>query len=109
MLIMGSKKDKHGLPIIGGKVMEIGTFVYNLIFVLSDDKDPKNQEMVLYQYSNEGEAVKMKDKILQEGIALKQKDFAGLDVQIFYPVSQIRKVILKKEPAGIKPGTGITN
>ncbi len=101
---MSNNKKKGGLPKIGGKVMEIGKFVFRMIVILSDHLDPKDQEMVVYQYSEKEKALKMKETILIEGISLKQKD-AGIELDIFYPARQIRKIIIRKEPMTIK-GTG---
>ena len=99
-------KSKTGeIPIVGGKTIEIGKYNYNLIVVLSDHKDPKDQELALFQYSEKALAVDMRTKILKEGIDVKTKE-AGVDVELFYPPHQIRKIILRSEPITMrKPGS----
>lgn len=48
--------------------MESEKFVYRMIVVLSDHLDPKDQEMVVYEYEDKEKAKKMKETILLEGI-----------------------------------------
>ena len=98
---MGNKKTESGLPKIGGTVMEIGKFVYRMIVVLSDHKKGEEQEMVVYEYGDKEKAQKMKETILIEGISLTQKD-KGIEIDIFYPARQIRKIVIRKEPMQIK-------
>ena len=100
---MHNKKTKSGLPKIGGTFIEIGKFVYRMIVVLSDHLDPKDQEMVVYEYPDKKKALKMKETILLEGINLSRKD-EGIEIDMYYPARQIRKIIIRKEP--IKTGRG---
>lgn len=106
---MSNKKTKHRIPKIGGTVMEIGKFVYRMIVVLSDHLDPKDKEMVVYEYDNKEKAKKMKEKILLEGISLTRKD-EGIEIDMYYPARQIRKIIIRKEPLQIeKHGSNIVH
>jgi len=98
---MSNKKTKHGLPKIGGPVLEIGKFVYRMIVILSDHPDPKKQDMVVFEYTDKKKAEKMKETILIEGISIVQKD-EGIEVDLFYPARQIRKIITRKEPMKIR-------
>lgn len=98
---MGNKKTKHGIPVIGGTVMEMEKFVYRMIVVLSDHLDPKDKEVVIYEYADKEKAKKMKEKILLEGINLTRKD-EGIEIDMYYPARQIRKIIIRKEPIQIK-------
>lgn len=81
--------------------MEIGKFVYRMIVVLSDHLDPKDQEMVVYEYEDKEKAKKMKETILLEGINLSRED-KGIEIDMFYPARQIRKIIIRKEPLQIE-------
>jgi len=81
--------------------MKIGKFVYRMIVVLSDHLDPKDQEMVVYEYEDKAKAQKMKETILLEGINLSRKD-GGVEIDMFYPARQIRKIIIRQEPQQTK-------
>ncbi len=81
--------------------MEIGKFVYRMIVVLSDHLDPKDQEMVVYEYKDKEKAKKMKETILLEGISLTRED-EGTEIDMYYPARQIRKIIIRKEPIQTK-------
>ena len=89
--------------------MELGKFVYRMIVVLSDHKKGEEQEMVVYEYGDRDKAQKMKETILIEGISLSRKD-QGIEIDMFYPARQIRKIIIRKEPMQTKgPGSGIVH
>ncbi len=81
--------------------MEMEKFVYRMIVVLSDHLDPKDKEVVIYEYADKEKAKKMKEKILLEGINLTRKD-EGIEIDMYYPARQIRKIIIRKEPIQIK-------
>jgi len=100
--------ESKGLPIIGGSVIEIGKFIYNMIVILSDHKDPKDQETVIFQYENKEQSKKMRDTIIKEGINLNMKD-KGIEVEVFYPPGVIRKIIVRKEPLKAGPGSKIAH
>lgn len=105
---MKIKNENKGLPIIGGSVVEIGKFVYNMIVVLSDHKDPKDQEQVVFQYHDKAQTDQMKATILKDGVKLKMQD-KGAEIEIYYAPQVIRKIIVRKEPLKTGPGSGITH
>ena len=105
---MKIKNENKGLPIIGGSVIEIGKFVYNMIVILSDHKDPKDQEQVVFQYHDKDQSDQMKETILKDGIKLKMND-KGVEVEIYYAPHVIRKIIIRKEPVKAGSGVGITH
>jgi len=106
VLIIGSmkiKNEKNELPIIGGSVIEIGKFVYNMIVILSDHKDPKDQETVVFQYHKKEEVETMRETVMKDGVKLKVQD-KGIEVEIYYGPQVVRKIIVRKEP--FKDGYG---
>jgi len=105
---MGNKNKDPGVPVIGGKVMEIGKFVYRMIVILSDHLNPKDQEMVVYEYTDQKKALKMKETILLEGISITRKD-EGVEIDLFYPARQIRKIIIRREPLKMGRGSKIVH
>jgi len=105
---MNQKKTKHGIPIVGGNIPAIGMFTYTLIVILSDHLKPEDQEMVIYQYSEKSKAMKMRETIKTVGCNL-TKEEGGVEMECYYPPSQIRKILLKKEPVGIGPKGKVTH
>ena len=105
---MKIKNEKNELPIIGGSVIEIGKFAYNMIVILSDHKDPKDQETVVFQSHSKNESDQMKETILKDGVKLKVND-KGVEVEIYYAPHVIRKIITRKEPLKTGPGSGIAH
>lgn len=98
---MKDKSKSGDIPILGGTSIEIGKFVYNLIVILSDHKNPKEQEMAIFQYQALSAAHDMRTKILKDGVSLKTKE-VGVDIELFYPAHQIRKIIIRSEPITMK-------
>lgn len=105
---MNSKKTKHSPPVIGGNILELGKFVYRMIVVLSDHLDPKDQELVAFEYKDKALAVKRREVILMEGINVIQTD-EGVDIDIFYPARSVRKIIIRAEPAAIQKRSSALN
>lgn len=105
---MAQRKTKHNVPSIGGNIPAIGIFTYTLIIVLSDHIKVEDQELVMYQYSEKSKAMKMRDAIKTDGVNLVKKE-GGAEMECYYPPSQIRKIMLKKEPRTIKPGDKVTH
>lgn len=106
---MTTRKDKQGVPIVGGRIPAIGMFTYTLIIVLSDPHiKEEDRELVIYQYSEKSKAMKMRETVRKEGVNL-TKEEGGIEMECWYPPSEIRKILLKKEPIMIKPGDKVTH
>lgn len=83
-----------GIPKIGALgIPDLGKKFYNVCAIL-DDKEFEKAEKVIFTYDNEEMAITQKDNIFKNGIQIKSKDGA---FQVFYPPSQVRRVIIRKE------------